>query len=784
MTYPYQLPPSAMVDLLDARPDPVAIWTSDSNYAILASRMALPDIAALKRRYLPLAGLRIDPIANSLFQAEFYHDLVLLDRRRGVQLPIGLPQADCVTKIGFVSWSHSNRGLVYSSVSDHGTELWYVSVEHPSAPILLTDRLHTVLQGIDWMPDGERILCATVPTDRGHEPPGEVKPLGPSVQEADGRKSPARTYQDLLCNAHDESLFVHYATSQLTILGPNQAPEPVGESGLNWFAAASPDGEHVLTVRLTTPFSYSLPVDFFPRTIEVIDLQGKTKAHVAEIPLSDALPIEGVRIGPRGVQWWPGEKGKLVWVEALDGGDPARTVEYREELKVWETPFEGKPIQRMRLKGRFSGLTFFSNPRQWMTSEYDRDRRWTTTLLHRETAFGIESKVFFDRSIRDRYGDPGRIVLESDAAGFSRAKEFEGNVLLAGVGAGPQGNRPFLDERNLDTLQSTRRWRCPENCSENVVLIANWDKDQLQILTRRESPQEPANFYLHHLSRGTLGIRGSMQLTSYTDPTPQLRSISKRIVRYERADGVPLSGTLYLPEGGEQGGPYPLLLWSYPLEFNDASTAGQVASNPNSFLRVTGANHLALLTQGYAILDDATMPVIGDPETMNDTFIEQIVSAAHAAIDHLDALKVIDPKRVAIGGHSYGAFMTANVLAHSDRFRAGIARSGAYNRTLTPFGFQSERRPLWQAKEVYSKVSPLMQADQIRTPMLLIHGEVDSNPGTFPMQSLRMFQAIKGNGGIARLVMLPYEGHAYRSRQSVMHVQYEMATWLDRYLKP
>ena len=447
-----------------------------------------------------------------------------------------------------------------------------------------------------------------------------------------------------------------------------------------------------------------------------------------------------------------------------------------------------------------------------MTSEYDRDRRWTTSLLHREiqsrdwdaskvnpivapVATGndggdaesrVTSQVFFDRSVRDRYGDPGRILLEANQAGFSIAKQLGRSVLLAGVGAGPEGNRPFLDERNLDTLETIRRWRCPADCSENVVSVLAWEEDSLKVLTRRESPSDPPNYYLHELrtesSNTVLQRPNPRQLTHYIDSTPQLRRYSKRIVRYERADGVPLSGTLYLPDETLHAGPYPLLLWSYPLEFNDASTAGQVAINPNAFLRVTGSNHLALLTQGYAILDDATMPVIGDPETMNDTFIEQIVGAAHAAIDHLAVQKVIDPQRVAIGGHSYGAFMTANVLAHSDRFRAGIARSGAYNRTLTPFGFQSERRPLWQAKEIYSKLSPLMQADRIKTPLLLIHGELDSNPGTFPMQSQRMFQAIRGNGGIAKLVMLPLEGHSYRARQSVMHVQYETAEWLKRYM--
>jgi len=431
-----------------------------------------------------------------------------------------------------------------------------------------------------------------------------------------------------------------------------------------------------------------------------------------------------------------------------------------------------------------SGTTFFRDPKQWMTTQYDRDRRWTTSTIHRLVSDGespnhpqLESQVFFDRSIRDRYGDPGRILLEPDAAGFSVAKQIRNKVLLAGIGASPEGNRPFLDLKCLADLETKRLWRCSHDRSENVVTVLNSDSN-LTLLTRSESSSEPPNYFLR-----SLDSHSTEPLTDFVDQNPEIRGITKQIVRYQRPDGVPLSATLYLPANYQPGTRLPLVLWAYPMEFNDPDTAGQVSGNPNSFLRIAGSSHLALLLQGYAIMDEAAMPVIGDPETMNDTFIEQIVQSAHAAIDHAVALGVADPDRVAIGGHSYGAFMTANVLAHSQRFKAGIARSGAYNRTLTPFGFQSERRPLWEAKSVYVEISPLMHADQIKTPVLLIHGEMDNNPGTFPLQSQRMFQAIQGNGGLAKLVMLPYEGHGYRARQSVMHVQHEMVQWLDRYLK-
>jgi dipeptidyl aminopeptidase/acylaminoacyl peptidase len=734
---------------------------------------------------LALAGMRIDPQADSGFQVDFYSHITLRDRTGRQLISINLPEPNGkrLGRIGFVSWSHRNDAFVFSRNTGTGTELWYVRCEEPNRPIKLTDRLHTVLMGIDWMPEGSGLLCGTVPADRPSVPKPSAVPEEPNIQYADGRKSPARTYQDLLKNPDDEVLFEYHATSTITILKPGCPPAYLGEPDLFTHVSVSPDGDHLLTVRLKKPFSLALPSEFFPKSIEVRRNDGSVLVQIADIPLSDNIPIEGVRMGPRSVQWWPGYPARLLWTEALDGGDPTCKVDYREQILYQDAPFSDVPRKLLKLKGRYSGSTFFRAPNTWMTTEYDRDRRWTTSTIHRLNTISdaskpsIDSRVFFDRSIRDRYGDPGRIMLEPDLAGFSIAKQIKDSVILAGIGASPEGNRPFLDLKHLDSLDVQRLWRCSSNHSENVVAVSS-SESEITLLTRRESPHEPPNYFQRHLKADLVE-----RLTNFIDPNPELRGITKQIVRYTRSDGVPLSAKLYLPAKYQPGERLPLIIWAYPMEFNDPDTAGQVSGNPNSFLRITGSTHLALLLEGYAVLDDAAMPVIGDPETMNDTFIKQIVDSAHSAIDHLVSIGIADPKRVAIGGHSYGAFMTANVLAHSDRFQAGIARSGAYNRTLTPFGFQSERRPLWEAKSVYTEISPLMHADKIRTPMLLIHGEMDNNPGTFPMQSLRMFQAIQGNGGVAKLVMLPYEGHGYRAKQSVMHVHYETVQWLAKYLK-
>ena len=414
-----------------------------------------------------------------------------------------------------------------------------------------------------------------------------------------------------------------------------------------------------------------------------------------------------------------------------------------------------------------------------LATEYDRDRRWVRALLHDLKRPSTTPRALMDRSIRDRYGDPGRIVNELDETGHVVARQDGDWIYRTGSGASPHGNLPFVDRQNIKTLETERLWRCKEGTYESVVAVAaSSDDSKPSVITNKQTPVTPPNYFLRDLNNDSIA-----RLTSFKDPTPQIRDIKKQLVKYERSDGVPLSATLYLPADYREGTRLPLLVWAYPREFNDAKTAGQVSGTPSQFIRMRSITHLTLLTQGYAIMDSATMPVIGDPETMNDTFLDQIVDAAQAAIDKAVDMGVADRNRVAVGGHSYGAFMTANLLAHCDLFKAGVARSGAYNRTLTPFGFQSERRPYWQAKNVYHSISPFMHADKINEPILLIHGENDNNSGTFPIQSKRMYQAIKGNGGTVRLCMLPFESHGYRARQSVLHTQAEMIEWLDKHIK-
>lgn len=776
----YRLPPQSIVDVIDARPEPGVTFSPDGQWMLLVERNALPSIADLSRRWLGLAGMRIDPLANAPFRTDFSSGLLI--QRTGaagaparIELPANLG-------ISNISWSHRSNALAVAILTETGSELCLISIS-PDAPprIRKVAGLSTVFGFVDWHPSGDRLLCRTIPPERGPEPVASPVPAGPNVQESLGNVSPTRTFQDLLSSEHDERLFEYFSTTVLTEVGLDGNVRVLTAPDMYREASWSPDGRHLLVSRLRRPFSRLMNVGSFPLTVEVMDAGGKVMASIAENPMAENIPIEGVPTWRRSISWRPDHPATLVWAEALDGGDPRVKVPHRDRLLQLSSPFDREPAEICRIEHRFGSVNWTTEPVLMLCSEFDRDRRWIRILMHDAGNFSGTPRVLIDRSIRDRYGDPGTPVSEPDANGFPRVVREGDSFWMAGEGSSPQGDLPFLDRLDLNTLQSERLWRCTPGTYESVdgILFDSTSGAATGFVSRHENPQVPPNYRIREMDGS---IR--QELTHFEDPAPGVRRIKKELVTYQRDDGVQLSATVYLPPGWNPGDkPLPMLVWAYPVEFNDAATAGQIASSPSRFTRISGLSHLAYCLEGYAVMDEATMPVIGDPETMNDTFVEQIVGAAQAAIDKAVSMGVADRERVAVGGHSYGAFMTANLLAHCRLFRAGVARSGAYNRTLTPFGFQAERRPYWEAREVYEKVSPFTWANQIRDPLLLVHGEKDNNPGTFPVQSERMYQAIKGNGGTVRLVMLPHESHGYRARESVLHTHAESLDWLNRYVR-
>jgi len=627
---------------------------------------------------------------------------------------------------------------------------------------------------LSWMPDNHTLLVQLVPATRGPAPAEPVVPTEPNTQESSGRPGPVRTYEDLLKTPYDERLFEYYATSRLALVdSATGTSRAIGDAAIFQSVDASPDGQHLLVTRLHKPFSYLFPDTDFPKDIEVWDTKGKLVYKVASLPLADQVPIDGVITGPRAVRWRPDEPATLVWVKALDNGDPKKKVDHRDSIVMLKAPFNGQPVELFKTENRFAGMSWGERSGLVLISDYERNKRWTRTFMLDANKPDVAPKVIWSRNQQDRYNDPGTPVMRS-VSGQRVMLQNGDSIYLAGNGASPEGDRPFLDRFNLQTLKSERIFRSDANSYESVVALLS--DDGSKFITRRESPTEAPNYFV-------LSATGPRALTQFADPTPQLRGIKKQLVTYKRADGVQCSFTLYLPPGYKEGTRLPTVVWAYPLEFNDANTAGQITGSTQRATSIVGPSHLFFLLEGYAVLDNATMPVVGTPETVNNTYIEQIVMSAKAAIDKATEMGVTDPDRVGVGGHSYGAFMTANLLAHSDLFRAGIARSGAYNRTLTPFGFQNERRTLWEAPELYLKVSPFMFANKINEPLLMTHGEADDNTGTFPIQSERMYQALKGSGATVRLVMLPHEAHGYAGRESIEHVLYEMISWFDKYVK-
>lgn len=774
---PYKEPPPEIVRLVDAPPLPYVDAGPRGDVLLLLHRESLPPISEMARPMLRLAGTRIDPGTNARHGPRSVVGITIHDLTDGGERRVSLPDD---VGVGFPSWSPDGTRFAFTVTTSDGVALWLGDVAGGEARALTGARLNTLGVSPRWLPDGSGLVVGLIPEGRGPAPERSPVPLGPVVQESEGGDAaPVRTYQDLLSDPHDEALFDHFFTSQLALVTLDGETRPIGEPAVFVNADPAPGGAYLLVERLQRPYSYLVPWYRFPQTVEVWDVEGRLVKPLATLPLAERVPIEGVITGPRGHTWRAtAGTADITWIEALDGGDPNRDAAQRDKLMLWSAPFDGAPVELARLEDRYSSLSWLGDEDRALLTEYDRDERWARTWIV-ATDGEDGPRLLFDRSVRDQYGDPGRPVTHPNSAGRGVVRVDDGRVLLNGRGSSPEGDRPFLDALELASLETTRLWRCEGEQYEAVSAILSTDGPR--VLTRYETPVDPPNYGLRDLGAG--GER--VAVTHFEHPAPELLGIHKEMVTYERGDGVTLSATLYLPADHEPGQRHPLLVWAYPREYNDAKTAGQVRGSPYRFTMFGGSSHLALLTQGYAVMDAATMPVVGDdPETVNDSFIAQIVAAARAAIDKAADMGVADPERVGVGGHSYGAFMTANLLAHSDLFRAGLARSGAYNRTLTPFGFQAERRTFWEAPDIYFALSPFMHADKIDEPLLMIHGMEDNNSGTFPIQSERMYHAVKGHGGVTRLVMLPEESHGYRARESVLHTQAEMLEWMDRWVRP
>ncbi len=784
----YQQPPQRILDVLSAPALPFAFLSPTGDALILGWPLFYPPISDLAEPQLRLAGVRINPRNNAVHGSFYYVRYALKKLPDGPETSIALPEG---ARVGTLRWNATGTMFAFTNMTATAVELWVGDVATAKARRIDGIALNPVLGfALAWMPDQKTLLVKSVPADRSAPPSEPVVPSGPRIEESGAVTTASSTYEarDLLKTPYDADLFEYYATAQLALVDmPTGRITAFGSRDVLAKVQAAPDGRYVLVERVHRPYSFLRPFNRFPTVVEVWDTAGEKIETLASLPLAEQVPIQGVRTGPRAHSWRPTAAATLVWAEALDDGDTYKKVPHHDRIMI--KPVGGPAAELLRTEQRYAGADWIERGGLLFLSEYDNDKHWSKTFLLDADNRTAAPRLVWSLSSDDRYGDPGRPDYHVLPNGAYAVREHEGAIFMSGEGASPDGNRPFLDRLDLRTLKTTRLFRSGKDSLESFL---GWiDPSASTFLTRRQSPTDPPNVHLRTLgaklrttAAGEAELRSTGRpLTHISDPTPRLRQISKRLVTYQRPDGVKLSFTLYLPPGYTPGTRLPTVVWAYPLDYTDPSAAGQVAASPQEFTNIIGASPIFFALEGYAVLDEAAMPVVGPTETAYDTFVEQIVANAKAAIDKAVELGVTDPNRVGVMGHSHGALMTANLLAWSDLFRAGVARSGAYNHTLRPFGFQNERRTLYKASETYLKLSPLVHADQIRKPLLIIHGERDANPGTVPLQSEKLFEAIRGNRGTTRLVVLPLESHGYAARESVQHTLYEMVSWFDSYVK-
>ena len=780
----YRDPPDAIRRILDAEPLPIVNMSPDKSQLVLLRRPGLPSIEKVAAPDLKLGGLRFDPRTNGPTRTFDFTGIQLQAVSGGAPRTVSMtlpPQAT----LGNIRWAPSGDRFAFTVTTGNAITLWVANTANATARQVSPRRLNAVLgTPCEWLSSEPALVCTLVPAGRGAPPKAATTPEGPIVQEtAGGREERAATYQDLLKSPHDEKVFEYYGTSELAKVTLDGRVTPVGRPAMYAGVTPSPDGRFLLQNVLSKPFSYQVPFFYFPTRTEVASVAGNVVKVLTARPLVERVPWGGDAAvpGPRNARWRSDAPATLVWVEALDKGDPEIAAEKRDRVLVLEAPFSGEGRTLVETTNRVGAITWANANLAIVREQHAKTRRAKTWIIDPSDP-SAAPRLLWDRSSEDRYSDPGNFVTRLDSRGQSVLETTPDgkSAFLIGRGASAEGEKPFIDRLDLATGKSTRVFQSAAPYYEQPIGLV--DANSARLLTMRESQTEPPNYFIRDVAGGAQ----PRQLTRFADPAPQFVGVRSQLITYTRPDGVQLSATMYLPPGYEQGrdGRLPFFFWAYPLEYRTREAASQVVGSPHRFVRPTGPSHLFLLLQGYGVLDNPTMPILGENGAEpNDTYVEQLTASAKAAVDKVVDLGVADRAKIAVGGHSYGGFMTANLLAHTNLFRAGVARSGAYNRTLTPFGFQGEERTYWDAEEIYSKMSPFNYADSVASPILLIHGMADDNTGTYPVQSERFYAALKGNGKTARYVQLPAEAHGYRARESIGHTLWETVTWLDRFVK-
>lgn len=775
----YKKPPKAMEEILMAKPTPSVSIDDKGEWMLFSEYNPYPTVEELARPELRIAGLRINPNNFAPSRQTFISKVYLKNLSSGKELPVtGLPAP---LFAGNISWSPDYKKIALTHTTGSRVDLYTITVATQKAMKINKTALNTVVGDVTWF-DNNTIYYNAAPQTASAAPPRPLAPKGPAIQENYGKASPRPTFQDMIKSPYDESLFAFYATTQL-VKNVNGVETKIGQPTIYNYYSFSPDKKYILQSVVQKPFSYLVPYTGFPTVVSITDINGKEIKKLATLPSSETAPggNDNVQLVPRSFGWRNDEPNTITWCEALDSGMIKKPAAFRDAVYALAAPFTGQQKELFKTSMRYFGTTWGDKTHALVT-EGLRGKQTMQTYLYNPSTGKLDKLA--TRNTTDAYSSPGSPLLKPNEYGKNVLQlTSDGNKIFYNntAGSSPKGDLPFFLSFDLTTKKADTLWRCPEGYYEMMVKLL--DADKLSFVTRKESKTEMPNYWLKNL-RLRIADR---QLTDFKNPYPQMEGVSKEKIRYKRADGVSLTGDLYLPKGynKEKDGPLPVLIWAYPAEYNSAADAAQVRGSEHRFILLSGPSPLSLVTQGYAVLNNAEMPIVATDTSKkpNDNFVDQLRMNAAAAINYLSERGVGDKNRMAVSGHSYGAFMTANLLAHTNLFKAGIARSGAYNRSLTPFGFQNEDRTYWQATALYNEMSPFNYADKIKTPILLIHGDADNNTGTFPIQSERLFNAIKGHGGTVRYVSLPFESHGYAAQENVLHVLAEQYEWLEKYVK-
>jgi len=779
----YQKPKKAILDLVNVDRAPSVLKDEKNEYMVFVYRPEYKSIDELSQKEMRLGGLRVNPYLNIGSRTTYYNKVKILRLKKGDKVPIEVKGLPTNPKLSNFIYSPDQSKIAMINTTSDKLELWVLNIEKALARRINTPSLNATLgSAINWFSDNKSLLIKIRPENSKIIIDQENKsPTGPTITENMGDKAQNRTYQDLLKNITDENNFEQLSRSKLIKVSLKGEISQWLDEKMYRSISFSPDGKYVLVNIIKKPFSYIVTYSRFPNETLVYDLNGKLIKKISESHLLEVLPkgFMATKKGKRSILWRSDLPSSLRYIEALDGGDPSVEVDYRDKLMNWDAPFDRNPEFLIQTINRINSINW-GNKNFAIVRDIWWNNRNTKTYLFNPSNSKVKPKIISDRNYQDIYSNPGSYVTKRNDFNRSVLLIDNNNLYRIADGFSEEGQFPYIEKLNINDLSTTKIYK--SNFETKFENILDFDFEKNQLFVRIESKQDFPNYYFRKLSKNnTLD-----QITFFKNPFESLKKVSKQTITYKREDGLDLSGVLYLPPGYDKTKPErkPMILWAYPREYKDKNSASQKTNNQNRFIYPSWASPIYWVTQGYVLLDRASFPIIGEKDVEpNDSFRKQLVSNAKAAIDELDKRGYIDPNKVAVGGHSYGAFMVANLLSHSNLFSAGIARSGAYNRTLTPFGFQSEERTYWEAPEVYYSMSPFMHADKMKTPLLLIHGEADNNSGTYPMQSKRYFNALKGLGATVRLVMFPKESHGYRAKETILHLLWEQDQWLEKYLK-